>query len=135
MSVQFEDVDRLTLVESASVLHTNAPPERTKFETGVESFGAVDEAGSRKIRASLRILSERNDGSDLLLYEGRVSYFVNLREGRTIDEAGEAALVAMVWPLLRAGLVENAARFGQDAEGIEISLAPEQLQRGPAVPV
>lgn len=107
------DVEDLLLVELSGARMSNLQVSRAVTSIRLSVSGAQDEERGALVRAEADVARAADaDGeseADERLYHGLVVYYVRLRA--EYEEIHAPALVGAVWPYLRSGLIEHAARL------------------------
>ena len=127
MPLTFAGVSDLFLVGMDGKRFSNVVTPKIQIALSLSSAPAEDDPHGAQAEASVSVFEASEDGTnpDKPSYEGSVSYYVRLEQLYTDLEGHD--IVTLVWPYLRSGLVEHAARLGALTLQLPINIEAEQL--------
>lgn len=123
----FAGVSDLFLVGMNGKRFSNVITPKIRIALSLSSAPTEDDPNGARAEASVSAFPASEDATDQdePIYEGSVAYYIRLEQLYT-DLAGHD-IVTLVWPYLRSGLVEHAARLGALALQLPINIEAEQL--------
>lgn len=130
-ALSFDCIEDLMLVQMSGVRPTNRVARELSVSAEIEGSRAEDNDRHLSIMTQIKVHANAiEDGEEPeLLYKGAVQYFVRSRE--SVPPVDDDELIELLWPVMRAGLVEHAGRLGLPNLRLPLTVDSEAFSDSP----